>query len=604
VKRALVVIAVGLVVLGTGSQAWALTPVDGQTYDNQVAVDGPCSDSEAGVDTHIESWQVGTVDPKRAAGGNGGVELTPSPLPRLEKLGEGVTDDFSAAPRPQGYASVEEAGGPCVVSSLSIDTVVSAQSVVLGRPGPYVFQIYDWTVHHVLVDDNAEDPTPTPCDENDSENFPNEIGLPPETAPDGQHWAAESFCNKTTVIRFFVRGDTGACPVSGNMTMWPSVPYINQYDAGTLLGLPNNGGNACGPSSLLMGLLRAGAPATPTLPSAYQATVANGEFKYRQAVAFLKSLGFRQARALFFGASSDEANVTNVAKIYEEVVKGPVLLSTAFGTGRWGVTGGGHMILVTGIRDGNFVVSDPAGNYFGDNTGHYGAGKCGYGVTYPVDWVKAYIVNRALIRIGARSPRPRLARSATAELGTAISVADTNPESADNPGTFYLRDAEGRRAGWIDGAIVEEIPDSYVGKDRPTRSDPEAGDPDLEPSPPAPEPTSRAIVVPEPRPGTTLHVAADGAYALTVDGWVDGEMAGHDDLAGTGTGEDVMAGSPALDSIVALSPPPPPPTVTPTPTPSVTTPTGRRATALKKCKKIKNEAKRNRCKRRARQLPI
>src|SRR5205814_10629100 len=100
-------------------------------------------------------------------------------------------------------------------------------------------------------------------------------------------------------------------------------------------------------------------------------------------------------------------------------------------------------------------ASDPAGNYFGADTGHYGAGKCGYGVTYPVDWIKAYVVNRALIRFGTRSPRPRTALprlAAAAELGTAISVADTNPESADNPRSFYLLDGEGRRAGWIDGA--------------------------------------------------------------------------------------------------------------------------------------------------------
>jgi hypothetical protein len=565
-RRMLVLVGVRvlllLVVLATPPQALASTPTEGQSYANGVAVDGPCSDTEEQVDTHIEHWLVGTVDPKRADGGPGGVELTESPLPRLEKIGEGVTDDFSAAPVPQGWAQVQDPGGPCVVTSLGIDASVSGQSVILGRPGPYVFQIYDSTVHHVLVNDGSEDPTPAPCAENDTEYYPFNLGLPPADAPAGQHWAAESFCNKTTVIHFFVRSDNGACPVSGNMTQWPSVPYINQYDAGARLGLPKNGGNACGPSSLLMGLLKAGAGSTPTLPSAYDETMAyrgsqlapgaGNEFKYYKAATFLKSLGFRQARPVFFGASSDEANVQNVAKLYQEVVKGPVVLSTAFGTGRWGVTGGGHMILVTGIKNGNFVVSDPAGNYFGDNTSHYGAGRCGYGVTYPVDWVKAYVVNRALLRIGARSARPReglQSRAATAQFGTAISIADTNPETADNPQTFYLQDAAGRRAGWIDGAVFEEIPDSFVGKDPPTRSDPEAGDPDIEPAPAAPTATARAIVVPEPQPGTVLHVATSGAYALTVNSWIDGAVVGRDDLAGSGSGQDVTVASHALDML-------------------------------------------------------
>jgi hypothetical protein len=546
--------------LGGGAPAArALTPGNGESYANGVGVDGPCTDVEEQADTHIASWQVATIDPRREYGGaTGGELLYPWDfLPRIEEIAAAVTDEFSANPSPQAYAAAPGNGKPCAVNATSFDAEPAGTSVELFRPGPYVFQIEDSTVHYVLVDDSAEDPQPSPCADNDTQYYPTAIGSPPTSAPSGQHWAAQGFCNKTTVIDFSVRGDDGLCPANGDMTQWPSSGYINQYDAGARLGLPDNGGSADGPSSLLMGLLNAGATATPTLPATYTATVAGRYFSFYRALAFLKSLGYHNANTFFFGDSADDANVNNLAKIYNEVVKWPALVETALGSVPWSFTGGGHVILITGSGGSNFVVRDPAGNYFADEHDHYGPGHCGYRVTYPAAWINAYIVGRQMLTFGARvlsSPRARQRASgpATAAYGTAFSVADTNPASADNPGTFYLRDAQGRRAGWIDGKVVEEIPDSYAGKDVPSHSNPRSGDPAFDPTPSAPAQTPRAIVVADPQPGTTLHVAADAAFALTAEAWIDGAVTARDNLTGGGSGQDAVVSSRALDALTSI----------------------------------------------------
>ena len=63
------VTAVVSAVLAAASPAWGLTPVEGQTYTNQVAVEAPCLDSGPGIDTHVASWIVTTVDVRGKSGG-------------------------------------------------------------------------------------------------------------------------------------------------------------------------------------------------------------------------------------------------------------------------------------------------------------------------------------------------------------------------------------------------------------------------------------------------------------------------------------------------------------------------------------------------------
>lgn len=574
-------VAAAVLALIGAPEAVALTPTNGGLYGNKVAVEAPCSLADHVVDGERQAWQVYTADPRRAPGGpSGGVDLLPATLPRVETMGEWVVDDDSPGPRPQGWSQPEDS---CVPTPLDFNAEVQGASLILGRPGPYVMMVDDFTDHWTQIAEASPDPTPLACSANDSYYQSAQTG-PPDTPPSaGQKWVNDSFCNKVTIIPFNVQGDTGACPASGDYSQWPTPAYINQYDAGARLGLPlrfgQAGGNASGPSSLLMALQQGGAPVVPGLLETFDNVMqlsraevaANGpnSFVRVKAVAFLKSLGYRQARVLYLGSTSQAANLDNPATLYQEVAeRSPVLLSTAFGSGRWGVTGGGHMIAVTGIRDGNFVVSDPAGNYFSSPTNHYGAGRCGYGVTYPVDWVKAYMVGRSIVHIGARTPLPAplpraVPRAATYSSGTALLVTDTNPGSPDNPRTFYLRDGQGRRTGFIDGAIVEEIPDSFAGKEPQEHSETSNGDPAIDISPSDPPPTPRAIVVPNPAGQTTLHVVQDAGvpYALSVDAWGDGRIVGHDALTGTGTGQDAVLPFAALGQITT-------PTIAITPTPS------------------------------------
>jgi len=156
--------------------------------------------------------------------------------------------------------------------------------------------------------------------------------------------------------------------------------------------------------------------------------------------------------------------------------------------------------------------------------------------------------------------------------GALVLVYDTHPSGTDIPHSFHLEDASGRRAGWIDGAVVTEIPDASAGQEDPEWTAPASGDPAIDPDPDAaPPPTPRFVLMPDPAEGTVLHVvgSATGAFAVSVDALGDGELLGHDDLTGTtGTGEGQIVDSPALDAIAQ-----PPGTTTTTSTSTTTTST-------------------------------
>ena len=80
-----------------------------------------------------------------------------------------------------------------------------------------------------------------------------------------------------------------------------------------------------------------------------------------------------------------------------------MLISTDFGTARWGATGDGHMIVVLGRARGNpgeYVVYDPAGNYFASPTHHYDISSCGAAVLYPQSWLYAYTAGAWYIALG------------------------------------------------------------------------------------------------------------------------------------------------------------------------------------------------------------
>jgi hypothetical protein len=88
-----------------------------------------------------------------------------------------------------------------------------------------------------------------------------------------------------------------------------------------------------------------------------------------------------------------------------------VVISTAFGNAAWGQTGDGSLIAIVGAdRRGNFIVEDPAGNWFASpgsgafaRGGHYGPGSCGHRALYPHFWLLAYATGRYVIELGPRT---------------------------------------------------------------------------------------------------------------------------------------------------------------------------------------------------------
>ena len=566
-----------------------ITPSQGQVVDAGTLVEGECTLQDGVVDGRSTDWEIAGVIPGFNVGKKTGAELVPraESLPRMADAP--VREPFRTewVMRPKVIATPVPGVG---CNMQSFDPLGAIEAV---EAGPHVFTQFVHTVHYVEVGPDGDDPTPVACAGNDPhDTSPADIAPPP---PNGDnHWSVSTFCNTAKTVGFYVRAAT-SCPMSGDMSGWPGTPYIQQYDVGKRLKLParhgKKGGNACGPSSLLMVMLRNGGAADlPTLEATFDATMQKARKDVKdedqnqfagdpKGVRFAKSLGWRDARTVGLGNGVE----IMTERLLTSLAKGPLVLSTAFGTARWGVTGGGHMIAVMGADPrGHFIVADPAGNYFAEPkggdfpSGHYGPGSCGWLALYPHYWLLAYATDRWFLELGRRGPPPppkltpkprkrpakrkRTRRSATAaavkpKLGSAISVSDEHPGGADAPASFYLQDPAGRRAGFIDGQLVQEIPGAAVGQDVPSDTAPAAGDPDFDPNPVEPGPNPRAISLPGDLNDVKLHVsAAKGArFALRAELMVDGALVTSDVVSGTGTGAASRVDSPAFTEAVLPS---------------------------------------------------
>jgi hypothetical protein len=572
VRRAVPLIGV-LAVLGAPavSAGAPLMPTQGQVVANGSDVGGECVLQDGQESGRRAWWQVSTVIPAFLPHGDGGGVLLAPPAEELPRFDKAPSTPFSNE-YVEDLKLLDLPGTPFGCTAQSFDPL---HALTLVQPGPYVLEQYVETVHFRIAPADGDPPPAQPCAANDPD-FPSPSSdiAPPPTS---DTWVADAFCNTVKVVGFYVRG-AASCPASGNMSRWPGSPYINQYDAGRRLGLPVRahlaGGNACGPSSLLMAMLAtAGSGRLPGLAEAFRETVRGNIFAAKPALAFAKSLGWRSAKRIAVLAGDPEGLEQQILTSLANASgsgPGPVVISTAFGGDTWGVTGGGHMIAIVGTDGrGSFIVEDPAGNYFatpksGYRTssgggGHYGPGSCGHRAIYPHFWVLAYTRGRWLMTLGARTlPRrgasPRAA--AAPQLGSAISIADAHPGAADAPRSFYVQDGSGRRAGWIDGEIVEEIPDASVGQEPPGWTDPSVGDVSIAPLPDGPPPaTPRSVVIPGPATGATLHVAAEAGtpFALSVETWVDGAPIADDDVKGSGTGAATKVAFPAIKALATLT---------------------------------------------------
>ncbi len=309
-----------------------------------------------------------------------------------------------------------------------------------------------------------------------------------------------------------------AHPCAGSNYGDPSTSaYINQYDAGTNLNLPVSsgaggarGGNACGPSSLVM-LINAikeaaGSSTRMDLKDVYTQAMTNGWtadgqdnlFDWEKAEAWAKSKGY----AVTLGEGIDFIDT--------QLASGAlVLASTLFSSKAQSSSnpyGGGHVVLFTGrTANGDYIVSDPAGDYFSSDTGHYGSGKCGSNTIYPEGVTNDRLYNND------GSTRPALAIQGQPGADPPYLVligwfSGTGP----SPYNLWVQDAAGGRAGFLpDGMLVQEIPGSEVRLDPQYPSDPDA------PSMPAPNRSDwpQSISLPLTQDPRTLTISVQGRLA-------------------------------------------------------------------------------------------
>ena len=362
----------------------------------------------------IAFWELAGVIPAFRRGGSG-VTLAP-PAEQLPRLANSPTDPFG-----DQYVLEPRMMASPLDDNCNIRTFDPLGAVTLEQAGSHVFAQYDQRVSFVRVE-STDAVTPRPCAANDPE-FPDPSSdiPPPPDVDDGKVWVVGSFCNTAKIVGLYVKS-VARCSAKGDMSRWPGMPYINQYDAGARLGLPvrfgYRGGNAAGPASLLMAMLRSSGPRNlPALTTVYDRTMQRprsaarpnqpNAFVGSKAVAFLRSLGWRSARLRDLGVGVQQIE----ARLLTSLATGPVVISTAFGNAAWGQTGDGNVIAIMGAdRRGSFIVGDPAGNWFASpksgafaRGGHYGPGSCGHRASYPHFWLLAYSTGRYVIELGPRT---------------------------------------------------------------------------------------------------------------------------------------------------------------------------------------------------------
>ncbi|SEO08290.1 Peptidase_C39 like family protein [Duganella sp. CF517] len=367
------------------------------------------------------------------------------------------------------------------------------------------------------------------------------------------------------------------CPEGSYAT--PSTnAYIHQYDAGAHLPLPiglgQPGGNSCGPSSTAMAInafqFADARPARVTLftagempiTSAYGRTMRHPAQDNR-ANLFDPGKGRTYLNEIFGPVNSASlfavarTQIPTVAALHhfidDHLDRGQqVIVSTSFTSSSIASNkhSGGHVILLVGrTSNGDYIVKDPAGNFFAGSAQaneHYGPGKsCGGNVVYSRAALRERLPRRgqagalerwtspaqngtaATTDIDLAKPRWALAvagRLPAAPARRAAATAATTPTSVtlrarsnDNtrrPYAVWIVDGQGRRAGFpSDAQPVTEIPDSQADlySDVPSDPDSDAGDG-------AEEAALYSVYIPNPPAGLQLKVVglSDAEYEIDV----------------------------------------------------------------------------------------
>ena len=384
---------------GTTSGGRQVVSANGQVVPVGTRYRGVCLLQGGQISGRIAYWELAGVIPAFRRGGPG-VVLAP-PAEQLPRLADTPTTPFGGTYVLEPRMTASPLDDDCRIRSFD-----PLRATTLEQPGPHVFVQYDQRVSFVRVDSTA-DHTPAPCAANDPE-FPDPSGdIPsPPDLDDDKVWRVGTFCNTTKKVGLYVTNRVQCA--RGDMSRWPALPYINQYDAGNRLRRPSQADYASGPAALLMAMRRSRTRDLPTLATVFDRTmVQNTIFSPERAVAYLRSLGWRAARVVPLGTRVEAME----ERIRRSALFGAAVISTAFGRGSWGQTNiYEHLIMITGAtRRGSFIVDDPAGNWFGSHKagfyfqgGHYGSGSCGRQVVYPRYWLLAYATGGYLIELGRR----------------------------------------------------------------------------------------------------------------------------------------------------------------------------------------------------------
>jgi hypothetical protein len=408
---------VAIVLAGTTPGGTQVTSAGGQVVPVGTRYRGACLLQGGQINGRLAYWELAGVipafRPAQPPNARPGLVLAP-PAEQLPRLADTPKTPFGST-----YVLVPRMLASPLDDDCAIRTFDPLGATTLEQAGSHVFVQYDQTVTFVRVPSDVEH-TPRACATNDPA-FPDpssDIPAPPDV-DDDMVWAVGTFCNTIKKVGLYVTS-RARCVARGDMSRWPAFPYINQRDAGNRLTYPAGADRASGPAALLMAMRRSAPRDLPTLATVFDRTmVANTIFSPERAVPYLRSLGWRSARVLRVGVRVQQMEL----RIRSAAAYGPVVISTAFGTGAWGRTGdvsphggvpvnrGEHLITITGAdRRGNFIVDDPAGNWFGSHKagfsfqgGHYGSGSCGHQVVYPHYWLLAYATGGYLIQLGPRT---------------------------------------------------------------------------------------------------------------------------------------------------------------------------------------------------------
>ncbi len=377
--------------------------------------------------------------------------------------------------------------------------------------------------------------------------------------------------------------------------------FVNQYDAGVAFSLPvrfknpnpvsNNctpGGNACGPTSLMMALNAFGAAAItdekPIFKNSMENGLLYGSCSDGNSFSASKAQDWLLGSNSWNGVTLDPPPVTAVAgvlyadteqsansmsrgwSIIDQMLrskKHPIVFRTSLGFGS--APGGGHMILLLGkghsddigqvwgdayesqLSGDYYIVADPAGHFCSNIDGqHYnlvdnlrtiGTGVVygGWCAIYPAELFTSRTFDH-LTRITRNIDGTKSTNKVDGDRLTALAVGQAfGPRlwlRVHSPVTLMVTDSLGRRTGIdTDGVYFSEIPDSVFVPD--ISDEEEEGTTTVDPSGP------KSVFIDNPAGGTyQVTLIGTGAGPYTFD-WhhigADGQTLDGETLAGTAT---------------------------------------------------------------------